>query len=374
MWHDNQSYCKDIIRTAGEKADGYESEGKMPDRLIQDFVEEVTAHKLKVDSIIISKGNRTEKHFFRENAKRDGRSLSKVVSGLAMGIAVEKGLVQPENPIMDYFQDIEIASEQNKDHLGKAKIKHLLSMSLGHDMPLMMAGDYKKLPEDTDYISYILNSSINYPPGTFFVYTNACTYLLSAIMQKITGITFNRWVQENLLTPLGIEELHWDHSRQGICMGATGLHLDVEDAHKIGLLLLNRGRYRSSTSFDSNSAESQPDPEEASGYKSGGASSPRQIVPAQWIDTMRLMHTPNQDWEKFHNPANTCLKKVAYGYHIWVCGDGSQDYPNTHFFGDGANGQQLIICPEEEKVIAIMARVQDSGKLVKIICKTLLNK
>lgn len=322
----------------------------MPDNLMKDFIEEVTANKLKVDSIIISKGSEYREHFFKENKKRDGRSLSKLVTGLAIGIAVEKGLINPEDNIMDFFGHIEITNEKNRDHLANTKIKHLLSMTMGHDRPLMMWRDYKNLPEDTDYASYILNSDINYPPGTFFVYTNAVSYLLSAIMQGITGQTFDKWIRDNLLTPLEIEELYWEHSHQGICMGSTGLHVDVKDVHKIGMLLLNRGSYRP-----------------------GGAAQPgKQIVSPDWIDTMTRIHILNQDWEKFHNPENTCIKKIAYGYHIWVCGDGSENYPDSHFFGDGAEGQQLIICPKEEMIIAIMARMSNAQVLEEIICKKLL--
>lgn len=222
-------------------------------------------------------------------------------------------------------------------------------MSLGHEMPLLMQRDYKALPENTDYISYILNSPITHTPGTFFVYTNAVTYLLSAIMQQITDVTFDKWTQDNLLTPIGIEELYWEHSHQGICMGSTGLHLDVRDAHEIGMLLLNQGAW-----IDELSAAST------------------QIVDAGWISEMKKSHIHNQDWEKFHNPLNTCLKKIAYGYHLWVCGNGSEKYPETHFFGDGANGQQLIVIPQEEMVIAIMARLNDSRKLEEIICTKLL--
>lgn len=332
----------------------------MPAKLIQGFVEEVKANKLKVDSIIISKGQDTHSHYFVENAKRNGKSLSKVVTGLAVGIAYDKGLIHPEDHIMDYFEDVEITEEKNKDHLKKAKVKHLLTMTLGHERPMLMERHFKILPEDLDYISHVLNTPISHEPGTFFAYTNGGTYLLSAIIQRITGMPLDKWAQKNLFTPLGMEELHWDHSNQGICRAATGLHLDVEDAHKIGLLLLNEG------------AVGQVDQTGQSNQGPNSTGQETQIVSREWMTTMKQMHVYNQSWEKYHNPDNNCLKKIAYGYHIWPCGDGSQEYPASHFFGDGADGQQLIICPQEEMVIAIMARLKDSRLLEKIICEKLL--
>ncbi|NLD87337.1 MAG: serine hydrolase, partial [Clostridiales bacterium] len=190
-----------------------------------------------------------------------------------------------------------------------------------------------------DYIEYILNYPIEHEPGTFFVYNNAATYLLSAIIQRLSGKSLDDWVYEAVLRHMGIEKPQWEKTAQGICLGATGLHFNNEEVHRIGLLLLNRGKYEGC-----------------------------QIIDGSWVDAMHQPHILNPGHEKFNSPGNRCLKKVAYGYHIWVCEDGSNEKPATHYFCDGAEGQFLIVAPEQRMVLTMLSREKNTDMLYGIIC------
>ena len=59
-------------------------------------------------------------------------------------------------------------------------------------------------------------------PGTLFVYNTPATYMLSAIVQKVTGQTVLDYLRPRLFEPLGIEEPTWEASPQGSTPAATG--------------------------------------------------------------------------------------------------------------------------------------------------------
>ncbi|MFR3493888.1 MAG: serine hydrolase domain-containing protein [Blautia sp.] len=169
--------------------------------------------------------------------------MSKTVSCLGAGKAIEKGLYSLDTDILPFFDLNKIVNAKNIPYLKKMKIRHLLNLTIGQDKGLMFSKDIKQLPTDTDFLYYILNYDINHEPGTHFVYNNAATYLLCAITQKITGQYFRDWIQKELFNEMGVTLGEWEKSWQGICLGASGLKLKNSDMHKIALLLLNNGTY-----------------------------------------------------------------------------------------------------------------------------------
>jgi len=231
-----------------------------------------------------------------------------------------------------------IHNQSNLTPLSNLKIKHLLNLTIGHEAGLMFSKDVKKLPADTDFISYIFNYDIKHDPGTFFVYNNAATYLLCAIIQKKTNMYFSDWVHETVLQYLSIEKPKWEKSHQGICLGASGLYLNNEEMHKIGLLLLNNGKYND-----------------------------KQIIDSSWIN---IMHTPQfftADLKEYIAKQGRCINKMAYGYHLWISGNGSSKFPKTHYFIDGTDGQFLIVSPKQKMVLTILSHQKDMNPFYEIL-------
>jgi CubicO group peptidase (beta-lactamase class C family) len=311
--------------------------------MLSNFIKFTENNKLKVDSIIISVDGNRYAHTFTDDSRKNVRSISKTVSCLGIYKAIESNLFDLDSPVMSYFDDIEIQNKDNLDYLSELKIRHLLTLTMGHEKGLMLRKDYNSLPTDTDYISYILNYPIVREPGTFFVYNNAATYLLSAIVQKLTSMYFDKWVHETVLKHIGIEKPQWERTSQGICFGATGLYLNNDEMHSIGLLLLNRGKYNNS-----------------------------QIIKDSWVDAMHEPHIHNPGFNKYDATQSGKMDKIAYGYHIWVCGDGGDRYPNTHYYCDGADGQFLIVSPKQNMVITALSHQKKTGPLYDILGEYLL--
>ena len=68
--------------------------------------------------------------------------------------------------------------------------------------------------------------------------------MLSAIVQKVTGMTLLDYLKQKLFIPMHITDVAWEISPEGINTGGWGLHIQSESLAKFGLLLLNRGAVR----------------------------------------------------------------------------------------------------------------------------------
>ncbi|MBS1503458.1 MAG: beta-lactamase family protein, partial [Bacteroidetes bacterium] len=63
-------------------------------------------------------------------------SLSKSFTGTAIGLAQSEGLLSVDDPVIKFFPDM--LPGQVSDNLAALKIRHLLSMSVGHDKDSIM--------------------------------------------------------------------------------------------------------------------------------------------------------------------------------------------------------------------------------------------
>lgn len=306
--------------------------------MLTKFIDAVTTQGLNIDSIIVTKENTRFEHFFTTNNEGSIRSISKTVSCLGAGKAIEKGLYSLDTDILPFFELNKITNIKNIDYLKKMKIRHLLNLTIGQDKGLMFSKDVKQLPSDTDLLYYILNYDINHEPGTNFVYNNAATYLLCAITQKITGQYFRDWIQKELFDEMGVVLGEWEKSTQGICLGASGLKLKNIDMHKIALLFLNNGNYEG-----------------------------KQLISKEWILRMSTPQFFTANLPEYVNKQGRCINKMSYGFGLWICGNDTSEYPKTHYFCDGTDGQFLIVNPNAKMAITILSHQKDMNPIYDAI-------
>ena len=69
------------------------------------------------------------------------------------------------------------------------------------------------------------------------------TFMLSAIVQQVTGETVFDFLMTRIFKPLEIRGIDWDLNPQGINLGMIGLRLHTEDLAKFGQLLLQEGMW-----------------------------------------------------------------------------------------------------------------------------------
>jgi CubicO group peptidase (beta-lactamase class C family) len=251
-------------------------------------------------------------------------SLSKSFTSTAVGLAVADGKLSVDDEVLKFFPGD--APAQPSEHLRQMRVRDLLSMSTGHH-----AEDLQNFPFQGPgrLTRAFLALPVAHKPGTLFVYNTPATFMLSAIVQKVTGETLMSYLQPRLFEPLGIEHPVSATSAQGIDLGGYGMAMTTEDIARFGQLYLQKGAWQG-----------------------------RQLLPSTWVEAATARQTsngsnPSSDWDQ------------GYGYQFWRCRYGL-------YRGDGAFGQYCIVMPEQDAIVAITSGVRDMQAVMNLVWTRLL--
>ena len=161
-------------------------------------------------------------------------SLSKSFTSTAVGFAVQDGLLSLTDKLVDFFPEHLPAGPC--ENMRKITVKHLLTMNTGHETEPWHTSDC--------WEKEFLRSYVEHEPGTHFLYNTFGTYMLSAIVQKVTGKKLLDYLREKLMDPLGMSPDIWtEESPSGVATGGYGLNVRVEDIAKLGQFYLQRGKW-----------------------------------------------------------------------------------------------------------------------------------
>lgn len=251
-------------------------------------------------------------------------SLSKSFTSTAVGLALNDGKLALEDPVLKFFPDA--APGTPSANLRAMRIRDLLTMSTGHHAEDIQGFSFVSAE---DPVKKFLSLPVTHKPGTLFIYSTPATFMLSAIVQKVTGQSVLEYLRPRLFAPLGIADPTWEATRQGVSIGGTGLSLRTEDIAKFGQLYLQKGKWGE-----------------------------QQLVPASWVATatsrwMSNGSNPASDWDQ------------GYGFQFWRCRYGV-------IRGDGAHGQFCVIFPEHDAVLAITAGTRDLQGVLNVVWEKLL--
>lgn len=234
-------------------------------------------------------------------------SLSKSFNSTAVGLAIAEGKMSLDDPVLKFFPAD--APADLSDNLKAMKVRDLLTMSCGHDSE-------SKIVDNAPTVKQFLAHPVPHKPGTHFQYNTLGSYVLSAIVTKVTGQTSLEFLKPRLFEPLGIENPKWDASPEGNSLGGYGLFLCTEDIAKFGQLYLQKGKWNG-----------------------------KQLLTEKWIEEATSKQVPND--QEGHSKIGVDWTQ-GYGFQFWRC---------THnaFRGDGRSGQLCIVIPEKDAVVAITA-------------------
>ena len=139
-------------------------------------------------------------------------SMSKSFTSTAIGLVVSEGKLSVEDKVISFFSDD--LPEKISENLAALKVKHLLSMAVGHEHEPMAA-----VIASENWVRTFLAEPIPREPGSLFVYNSTATYLCSAIVQKVTGQRVIDYLTPRLFDPLGITGMTWETCPRGINTG-----------------------------------------------------------------------------------------------------------------------------------------------------------
>lgn len=278
----------------------------------------------------LSQGKEDEPHILN--------SVSKTFTATAVGLAISEGKLKLTDKVISFFPDKLPATIS--ENLAAMTVRDLLTMNCGHDVD--PSGAVRK-KADADWVQEFLAYPVEHKPGTFYTYNSVGTYMLSAIVQKVTGEKVVDYLYPRLFRPLGIVNVRWEESPQGINTGGWGLYLKTEDLAKMGQLFLQKGKWNG-----------------------------QQVLPEEWVKEASAYQVPSlpagmkpEMVKKAKMSAKTSDWLQGYGYQMWRC-------RHNTYRADGANGQYILVLPEKDAVIAVTAHIQDMQAELNLIWKYLL--
>lgn len=265
---------------------------------------------------------------YAPNLKHTLYSTSKSFTAAAVGFALTEGKLKLTDRVVSFFPD-DLPSPV-PPFLAELTVKDALMMSDGQQPDPTVS-----VVTDSNWARKFLATPILHEPGTTFLYNSAGTYMLAAIVQKVTGQTVLDYLKPRLFEPLNITGEDWETSPQGVNTGGWGLRLTTEDMAKFGQLYLQGGRWKG-----------------------------KQLLPASWVKeatTMKIMQEPDAPQSK--KDSSDWLQ--GYCYQMWRC-------RHNGVRADGAFGQFIIMLPDEDAVIAIQAETADMQAEINLVWQYLL--
>ncbi|HXB44686.1 MAG TPA: serine hydrolase, partial [Puia sp.] len=174
---------------------------------------------------------------YSRNLKHSMYSVSKSFTSTAIGFAVSEKLLRVDDKVISFFP--EDLPDTLSAYLSELRVKDLLTMSVGQEPD----PTGKVVTTDSNWIKAFLSLPIIHQPGTKFLYNTLATYMLSAIVQKVTGQRVIDYLKPRLFVPLQIQGVDWEVDPRGINTGGWGLRIKTEDMAKFGQLYLNKGNW-----------------------------------------------------------------------------------------------------------------------------------
>ncbi len=264
---------------------------------------------------------------FEPDLRHTMYSVSKSFTATAIGFAVNEGKVRLDDPVISFFP--EDAPVNPSENLKQLKVRNLLTMSAGNERePLYMLNE-------ENWVNAFLRSAYAYAPGSRFMYNSPATYMLSAILQKVTGEKVVDYLMPRLFLPLGITGVDWEVDPRGINTGGWGLRLKTGDMARFGQLFLQKGKWNG-----------------------------RQVLPAEWVaqaSAAQIFQPEGASQELLNNSD-------------WYQGYGFQMWRGRHrtYRADGAYGQNIIVLPEKNAVIITTGESTDLQGLLNLVWDKLL--
>ena len=266
-------------------------------------------------------------HEFDATTKHDMRSVSKSVTSLLFGIAIDRELIKGlDEPIVKFFPDYAAVKTAGWDDV---TLRHLLNMSSGMqwDQNRPWAdpqNNERQLATEADPFRYILSKPIVAPPGTVWNYNSGETDLLGNVIERVSGKPLDEFAREALFAPLDISDWEWMKYRNEHISPAAGLRLRPRDAAKIGQLVLNKGAW-------------------------GG----KQIVSTKWIE---------QSVAPRFQAIGYFGGLFYYGQQWWMGRTLSGDKDVKWIAAQGLGGQRIFIIPELDLVMVVTSGLYGSGR------------
>lgn len=275
------------------------------ERIAAFFKDVATDRRCALDGLAICRGERMLFAAYRppynEQNPHITNSTCKTITAIAVMFAISEHRLLESDSVLSFFPEYETLLTPKA--VRQMTVWHLLTMT-----SCSKCSEVASVTE-TNWVKAFLLSDCHQTPGSRFIYNSMNTYMLSAILNKVTGLSLMDYLKERLFVPLGINHVKWELCPLGIERGGWGLHLSLEGMLKIGLFLANDGVYKG-----------------------------KQLIQSAFIRKMKDI-TVEQTNDQF---------AVGYGFQLW-------HLPHGFYMLSGMYGQHVVIDEKHKLIVATNA-------------------
>lgn len=266
----------------------------------------------------------------------DCRSITKSVTSACIGIALKKGLIKSiDTPIYAYFGQ----GYQNKfDNKKKSiTIRHLLTMTSGlkwnEDVSYRDPRNTElRMDISSDPIGFILGRPMVNEPGKVWNYNGGNTQLLAEIIRIVSGLPLDKFAEQELFIPLGINKYEWSSLTKNMPAAASGLRLCSRDLLRFGMLYI----------------ENQE----------------RDILSKGWVE---------KSLNSSVTRPSTKDKHAGYGFQFWTYKESINDKEIEIQESKGNGGQRIFFCRSLNLLVVITAGNYNNWEIENDSKKVLTN-
>lgn len=293
---------------------------------IRKFTAEIFNQDIGTNSIVIFKEDEIVVDEYRQPYGRGALcelfSLTKMITSLVTGIAIDKGIISLDDLVISFFPDK--LPKFCSENLNRMTIHHLLSMTVGRTEM-----DYYAISSKTDWVKAFLALPVPFRPGSTYKYSSHTSHIISAIIRLKTGMTLADFAYIHLFRPLSIINYQWETWLDGNTVGGMGLSLSTFDLSRIGQLVRNKGKYKD-----------------------------KRILSEEYIKLATTNHIPKNKIDQIN------YTNEKYGYSI--------KFHKKNFYHEGSFGQLLYIIPKTKTVKAVNSKKRKKGLLLDLIDRCIL--
>ncbi len=243
-----------------------------------------------------------EKHFSKDYKHRL-YSVSKTYTSAAIGCLIGEGKLSLDDKVYTFFPDK--CPDNLHPYIKDTTVRHLLMMSTPFD-------ETTYHPEDGDWVYTFFNTKPSHRPGSVFNYDTSGTLILCAIIERITGMDFTKYLYEKVLKYIGYDEApECVREPAGVQWGGSGVLASSRELAAFALLFMNSGRNKDGV----------------------------QLIPEDYVNEAikpQICNLENNECSPFRGR--------GYGYKIWS---------TTRGFAFLGMGNQLAICFPEEDILLV---------------------
>lgn len=262
---------------------------------------------------------------FTSDTRHDLASITKSVTSLLAGAAVNAGRLSFTTPLLDAVPKALPFSDARR---GRIRIEDLLAMQSGFDCGFgRNERELVAMKQSADWVAFALRMLMRSEPGTEFGYCSPNYHLLSAAIQHGAGMPEDDFARNVLFGPLGITDVYWPRDPQGVTRGWGDLQLRPRDLAKLGLLYLHGGRWDR-----------------------------QQIVSPDWV-------------VRSTTPRVKYGERNLYAFGWWT----NTGAPRGFFEAIGRGGQRLSIWPEKNLIVVMLGGGYEPGDIGSRLMRALVS-